>query len=204
MNTTKAFDFLRKTAFTAYEFGIIRKSITNWKADRRCRTAFSGISKPENHTPLSCFKIDGLKSASKSTQKPSIFVSKIIKFPNQSLSYSLPINPKARCIKSCWPCIHHAYETLLPNYSREYFIKWKPKRKTPFKKLPLLYGEKSPFCSGVLQNSLHLVYIWFHHNKKYPSIIRKKIQVFVDVFSEKIFNIVLKFTRLSFATLFMI
>ena len=65
----KSLDFLRKTVLTAYEFGIIRKSITIWKADRRCRTAFSGISKPENHTPLSCFKIDGLKSASKPTQK---------------------------------------------------------------------------------------------------------------------------------------
>ena len=101
----KSLDFLRKTGSTAYEFGIIRKSITNWKADRLCRTAFSGISMPENHTPLSCFKIDGLKSDSKPTRKPQIFVSKIIKFQNQSLSYSLPINPKARCIKSCWPCI---------------------------------------------------------------------------------------------------
>ncbi|HCK42780.1 MAG TPA: hypothetical protein DHW16_00005, partial [Ruminococcaceae bacterium] len=64
-------------------------------------TAFSGISKPENHIPLSCFKIDGLKFASKPTQKLQIFVSKIIKFQNQSLSYSLPINSKARCIKSC-------------------------------------------------------------------------------------------------------
>ena len=101
----KSLEFLRKTALTAYEFGIIRKSITIWKADRLCRTAFSGISMPENHTPLSCFKIDGLKPASKPTQKPSIFVSKIIKFQNQSLSYSLPINHKARCTKSCWPCI---------------------------------------------------------------------------------------------------
>lgn len=50
-------------------------------------------------------KIGGLKFASKPTQKPSIFVSKIINFQNQSFSYSLPINPKARCIKSCWPCI---------------------------------------------------------------------------------------------------
>jgi len=56
----KSLDFLRKKPLTAYEFGIIRKSITNRKADRRCRTAFLGISKPENHTPLSCFKIDGL------------------------------------------------------------------------------------------------------------------------------------------------
>lgn len=50
-------------------------------------------------------KIGGLNFASKPTQKLSIFVSKIIKFQNQSLSYSLPIKPKARCIKSCWPCI---------------------------------------------------------------------------------------------------
>ena len=101
----KSLDFLRKTLLTAYEFHIIRKSITIWKADRLCRTAFSGISMPENHTPLSCFKIDGLNFAPKPTQKPQIFVPKIIKFQNQSLSYSLPINPKARCIKSCWPCI---------------------------------------------------------------------------------------------------
>ena len=92
---------LRKKPLTAYEFGIIRKSITNRKADRLCRTAFSGISMPENHTPLSCFKIDGLKIAQKPTRKPQVFVSKIIKFQNQSLSYSLSINPKARCIKSC-------------------------------------------------------------------------------------------------------
>lgn len=72
----KNLDFLRKTPLTAYEFGIIRKSITNRKADRLCRTAFSGISMPENHTPLSCFKIDGLKSASKSIQKPQIFIKK--------------------------------------------------------------------------------------------------------------------------------
>lgn len=50
-------------------------------------------------------KIGDLNFASKPTQKLSIFVSKIIKFQNQSLSYSLSINPKARCIKSCWPCI---------------------------------------------------------------------------------------------------
>ena len=109
----KSLDFLRKKPLTAYEFRIIRKSITIWKADRPCRTAFSGILKPENHTPLSCFKIDGLNFAQKPTQNPSIFVSKIIKFQNQSLSYSLPINPKARCTKSCWPCIDYAYKNLL-------------------------------------------------------------------------------------------
>jgi len=31
---------------------------------------------PENHTPLSCFKIDGLKFAQKPTQKPQIFIKK--------------------------------------------------------------------------------------------------------------------------------
>ena len=72
----KGLDFLRKKPLTAYEFGIIRKSITNRKADRLCRTAFSGISMPENHTPLSCFKIDGWKSTSKSIQKPQIFIKK--------------------------------------------------------------------------------------------------------------------------------
>ena len=66
----KSLDFLRKAPLTAYEFHIIRKSITNRKADKLCRTAFSGISMPENHTPLSCFKIDGLKSTSKPIQKP--------------------------------------------------------------------------------------------------------------------------------------
>jgi len=34
---------------------------------------------PENHTPLSCFKIDGLKFASKSTQKSRNFIQKRIK-----------------------------------------------------------------------------------------------------------------------------
>mgnify|MGYP006885713844 CR=1 FL=1 len=159
-------------------------------------------------------KIGGLNFASKATQKPSIFGSKIIYFQNQSLSYSSSINHKARCIKSCWPCIDcffarrrrivlrslctrrfpvnaklfckwkhtsnsflqssaptknfalpsplpereknkqwtrwaitvhqkfcsakenitrcnfYAYENLLPNYSREYFAKWKLKRKS--------------------------------------------------------------------------
>ena len=34
---------------------------------------------PENHTPLSCFKIDGLKSASKPTQRSRNFIQKRIK-----------------------------------------------------------------------------------------------------------------------------
>lgn len=75
----KSLDILRKTLLTAYEFHIIRKSITNRKADRLCRTAFSGISTPENHTPLSCLKIDGLKSASKSTQKSRDFIQNRVK-----------------------------------------------------------------------------------------------------------------------------
>ena len=144
----KSLDFLRKTASTAYEFEIIRKSITIWKADRPCRTAFSGISMPENHTPLSCFKIDGLKFASKPTQTPSIFVSKIIKFQNQILSYPLPINPKARCIKFCWPCIDCAHENLLPNYSREYFYKVKNKKKNTVQKTPSTIRRKIPILFG--------------------------------------------------------
>ena len=43
----KSLDFLRKTPFTAYEFHIIRKSITNRKADRLCRTAFSALKCPK-------------------------------------------------------------------------------------------------------------------------------------------------------------
>ncbi len=38
-------------------------------------------------------------------------------------------------------------------------IKIKFNEKMLRKKFPLLYGEKFPFCSGVFQNSLHLVYI---------------------------------------------
>ena len=72
----------------------------------------------------------------------------------------------------------------------------KTKKKTPFKKLPLLYGEKSPFCSGVFQNSLHLVYISFHHSKKIPLYNTEKNSSFVDVFLEKIFDLVLKITHL--------
>ena len=137
-------------------------------------TAFSGFSKPENHTPLSCFKIDGLNFAPKPTQKPSIFVSKIIKFPNQSLSYSLPINPKARCIKSCWPYIDYAYETLLQNYSREYFCRAKTQKEKHRSKNSLYYTEKnSSFVDvfsekiykffGKIKNGHHLSYhtrIW--------------------------------------------
>ena len=83
-------------------------------------------------------------------------------------------------------CNFYAYENLLSNYSREYFYKVKTKRKTPFKKLPLLYREKSPFCSGVFQKFLHLVYIWFHHNKKSPSIIRSKTRFCWCVFRKNL------------------
>jgi len=57
----------------------------------------------------------------------------------------------------------------------------------PTKKVPLLYGEKFPFCSGVFQNSLHLVYISFHH-RKIPLYNTEKNLSFVDVFLEKIIN----------------
>ena len=66
------------------------------------------------------------------------------------------------------------------------FYKVKTKKKTPFKKLPLLYREKFPFCSGVFQNSLRRVYILFHHNKKYPSIIQRKIQVLLMCFQKNL------------------
>ncbi len=78
------------------------------------------------------------------------------------------------------------------------------KEKRLSKKLPLLYGEKFPFCSGVFQNSLHLVYICFRHNKKIPLYNTEKNSSFVDVFLEKIFDLVLKFTRLSIAMLFVL
>ena len=68
-------------------------------------------------------------------------------------------------------------------------------------KPPLLYGEKFPFCSGVFQNSLHLVYIRFYY-KKIPLYNTEKNSSFVDVFLEIIFVLVLKFTRLSIAMLF--
>lgn len=85
-------------------------------------------------------------------------------------------------------CNFYAYENLLPNYSREYFYKVKAKKKNTIKKLPLLYGEKFPFCSGVLQNSLHLVYICFHHSKKYPSIIQRKNWILLMCFERKFTN----------------
>ena len=85
----KSLDFLWKTALTAYEFEIIRKSITNWKADRLCRTAFSGISKPENHTPLSCFKIDGLNFAPKPTQKSRDFIQNRVKINSKKANEKL-------------------------------------------------------------------------------------------------------------------
>ena len=68
------------------------------------------------------------------------------------------------------------------------FMKWKPKRKCIQKKLPLLYGEKSSFCSGVFRNSLHLVYIWFCY-KKIPLYNTEKNSSFVDVFLEKIYKL---------------
>ena len=89
---------------TAYEFGIIRKSITNRKADRLCRTAFSGISMPENHTPLSCFKIDGLKFAQKPTQKPQIFVVKIIIFSFRAFILFIHQKCKGKYRKSYLQC----------------------------------------------------------------------------------------------------
>lgn len=59
------------------------------------------------------------------------------------------------------------------NWPLQFLFIWKPplklferifcwvknKKKRHRSKPPLLYGEKFPFCSGVLQNSLHLVYI---------------------------------------------
>ena len=65
-------------------------------------------------------------------------------------------------------------------------------KNSPTKKVPLLYGEKFLFCSGVLQNSLHLVYISFHDSKKYPSIIRWKIQVLLMCFERKFTNYFIK------------
>ena len=63
---------------------------------------------------------------------------------------------------------------------------------SPTKKVPLLYREKSQFCSGVFQNFSHLVYISFHLNKKYPSIIRRKIQVLLMCFERKFTNYFIK------------
>lgn len=62
------------------------------------------------------------------------------------------------------------------------------KEKVLRKKHPLLYGEKFPFCSGVFQNSLHLVYIWFYY-KKIPLYNTEKNSSFVDVFLEKIYKL---------------
>ena len=144
---------------------------------------------PENHTPLSCFKIDGLKFASKSIQKPSIFVSKIITFPNQSLSYSLSINPKARCIKSCWPCIDCAYETLLPNYSREYFHKVKTKKKKHRSKNSLYYTEKISRFVRVFFKILYTLFTFHFTIEKIPLYNTEKKLGFVDVFWEKIYKL---------------
>ena len=85
---------------------------------------------------------------------------------------------------------------LLSNYSRDTFSKKKSiskfEKKFTHKKVPLLYGEKSSFCSGVFQNSLHLVYIWFHHNKRIPLYNTEKNSSFVDVFWKKIYNLFYK------------
>ena len=112
-------------------------------------------------------KIGGLKFAQKPTQKPSIFTSKIINFQNQSLSYSLSINPKARCIKSCWPCIDCAYKNLLPNYSREYFYKVKTKRKA-LRKNSLYYTEKKFHFVRVFFKILYTLFTFVFTKKNTP------------------------------------
>lgn len=70
------------------------------------------------------------------------------------------------------------------------------------KKLPLLYGEKFPFCSGVYQNFYTLFTFDFTMEEKILLYNTEKNSNFVDVFLEKIFKLVLKFTRLLIAMLF--
>ena len=64
------------------------------------------------------------------------------------------------------------------------------------RKIPVLFGCFAKFFTPCL----HLI----SPRQKIPLYNTEKNSSFVDVFLEKIFNLVLKFTRLSFATLFMI
>ena len=80
---------------------------------------------------------------------------------------------------------------LLSYYSRDtFFKKEKMKRNlktknSPTKKVPLLYGEKFPFCSGVFQIFYTLFTFDFTTAKKYPSIIRRKSSVLLMCFERK-------------------
>lgn len=68
----------------------------------------------------------------------------------------------------------------------------------------LYYTEKNPRFVRVFCKILYTLFTFDFTVEKIPLYNTEKNSSFVDVFLEKIFNLVLKFTRLSFATLFMI
>ena len=72
------------------------------------------------------------------------------------------------------------------------------------RKNSLYYTEKNPHFVRVFFKILYTLFTFNFTIEKIPLHNTEKNLSFVDVFLEKIFNLVLKFTRLSFATLFMI
>ena len=79
----------------------------------------------------------------------------------------------------------------------------KAKRKT-LRKNSLYYTEKNFNFVRVFFKILYTLFTFDFTIERIPFYNTEKDSSFVDVFLEKIFNLVLKFTRLSFATLFMI
>ena len=78
MNTQKPW-FSAKNALNCIRIWNHTQKYYDLKSRQALPDGFSGISMPENHTPLSCFKIDGLNFASKPTQKSRDFIQNRIK-----------------------------------------------------------------------------------------------------------------------------
>lgn len=78
----------------------------------------------------------------------------------------------------------------------------KTKKKNTFQKNSLYYTEKNPHFVRVFFKILYTLFTFDFTIEKIPLYNTENNSSFVDVFLEKIFDLVLKFTRLSFAMLF--
>ena len=73
-----------------------------------------------------------------------------------------------------------------------------------FRKTPLYYTEKNPHFVRVFFKILYTLFTFDFTIEKIPLYNTEKNSSFVDVFLEKIFDLVLKFTRLLIAMLFVL
>ena len=86
-------------------------------------------------------------------------------------------------------CNFYAYETLLSNYSREYFYKVKTKKKKCLEKNSLYYTEKNPRFVRVFFKILYTLFTFHFTTAKIPLYNTEKNSSFVDVFLEKIYKL---------------